>query len=77
MTESNMLRLVRAFFGQTMTNRFRVGLKLGLLTREEIDASTNNDQLSSRVLLDAREQGRLGEVWPLLFDVRKDPNPYT
>jgi hypothetical protein len=71
------MRLVRAFFEQTMTNRFRVGLKLGLLTQEQIAASNNNDQLSANILLDAKAQGRLGEVWPLLFNESVDPNPYT
>jgi hypothetical protein len=68
-------KLTRAFFGQTLINRFRIGLKLGLIDVEETK-KPNQDAVSAQILIRAQQQHLFAKLWALLFDEKKEPNPF-
>jgi len=68
-------KLTRAFFGQTLINRFRIGIKLGLIDVEETK-KPNPDAVSAQILIRAQQQQLFAKLWALLFDEKKEPNPF-
>jgi nucleoside phosphorylase len=68
-------KLTRAFFGQTLINRFRIGIKLGLIDVEETK-KPNQDAVSAQILIRAQQQQLFAKLWALLFDEKKEPNPF-
>lgn len=73
-TEDNA-KLTRAFFGQTPINRFRIGLKLGLIDAEETK-TTNKDAIAAKILIRAQQQHLFAQLWTMLFNEEKEPNPF-
>jgi nucleoside phosphorylase len=77
LTDSSMqpdanTKLTSAFFGQTPINRFRIGLKLGLVDAEEI----KKPDVAAQILIRAQQQHLFAQLWTLLFNEEKEPNPF-
>lgn len=71
--ESDM-KLTRAFFGQSVSSRFRIGTRLRLVDEEEIK-SGDNVEISTQILIRAKQKGLLGQIWSILL--KNDPNPFN
>lgn len=78
LTDNDMqedIKLTRAFFGLTMINRFRIGLKLGLIDAEEAK-KPNKDAVAAQILVRAKQRNLFAQLWTILFDEEKEPNPF-
>jgi nucleoside phosphorylase len=75
MQADDTTKLTQAFFGQTMINRFRIGLKLGLIKIEETQ-SANKDAVAAQILIRAQQQHLFAKLWTMLFNEEKEPNPF-
>lgn len=68
-------KLIRAFLSLTVSSRFHIGTLLGLVDPEEIE-NGNNEEVSTQILVRAKEQNLFGQLWSTLFDEKNDPNPF-
>ena len=80
LTDSSMqpdanTKLTSAFFGQTPINRFRIGLKLGLVDAEEFK-KPNKDAVAAQILIRAQQQHLFAKLWTMLFNEEQEPNPF-
>lgn len=80
LTDSSMqpdanTKLTSAFFGQTPINRFRIGLKLGLIDIEETK-KPNKDAIYAQILIRAQQQHLFAKLWTMLFNEEREPNPF-
>lgn len=68
-------KLIRAFLSLTVSSRFHIGTLLNLVDPEEIETG-NNEEISTQILVRAKEQKLFGQLWSALFDEKNDPNPF-
>jgi hypothetical protein len=69
------LKLIQAFFMLPVTNRLSIAKELGLLKSSD-DLRAPDNKLFTDILLRAKEQNALGDLWEKLFDIKIDPNPF-
>ena len=70
------LKIVQAFFKLPILERFSLAQKLELLKEGESYKSNNTEEIFTNILLRAKENNKMFELWELLFDSQIDPNPF-
>lgn len=67
------IELARAFFSLSVSNRLRIGTRLGLVNDDEA-RNGDNTEISAQILIRAKQKGILDQIWSIIF--KSAPNPF-